>query len=116
MKHKVVYNNCFGGFSLSKEAGQWLLDHNIEEPYKSDIENNIQTINDPKSIIESVYTEIPRHHPLLVQCVEELGKAANGDCAKLAIEEIYDNMYKIYEYDGNESVETLDTIDWTSIK
>lgn len=37
MKHKVVYNNCFGGFSLSKEAGQLLLDHNIEDPYKHDI-------------------------------------------------------------------------------
>lgn len=41
MKHKVVYNNCFGGFSLSKEAGQWLLDHNIEDPYKHDIEQSL---------------------------------------------------------------------------
>lgn len=42
MKHKVVYNNCFGGFSLSKKAGEWLLEHNIEEPYKSAIEDGIK--------------------------------------------------------------------------
>lgn len=116
MKHKVVYNNCFGGFSLSKKAGEWLLEHNIEEPYKSDIEDNIHNINDPESIVNSIYTEIPRHHPLLVQCVEELGRAANGECAELNIEEIYDDIYKINEYDGNETVETQDTIDWVVIK
>jgi hypothetical protein len=116
MKHKVVYNNCFGGFSLSKKAGEWLLEHNIEEPYKSAIEDDIQKINDPESIITSVYSEIPRHHPLLVQCVEELGKAANGECAKLVIEEIYSNIYKIVEYDGNETIITRDTIDWVVIK
>ena len=116
MKHKVVYNNCFGGFSLSKKAGEWLLEHNIEEPYKSAIEDDIQKINEPESIITSVYSEIPRHHPLLVQCVEELGKAANGECAKLVIEEIYSNIYKIDEYDGNETIITRDTIDWVVIK
>ena len=116
MKHKVVYNNCFGGFSLSKKAGEWLLEHNIEEPYKSAIEDDIQKINDTESIITSVYSEIPRHHPLLVQCVEELGKAANGECAKLVIEEIYSNIYKIDEYDGNETIITRDTIDWVVIK
>lgn len=116
MKHKVVYNNCFGGFSLSKKAGEWLLEHNIEEPYKSAIEDDIQKINDPESIITSVYSEIPRHHPLLVQCVEELGKAANGECAKLVIKEIYSNIYKIDEYDGNETIITRDTIDWVVIK
>lgn len=116
MKHKVVYNNCFGGFSLSKKAGEWLLEHNIEEPYKSAIEDDIQKINDPESIITSVYSEIPRHHPLLVQCVEELGKTANGECAKLVIEEIYSNIYKIDEYDGNETIITRDTIDWVVIK
>ena len=116
MKHKVVYNNCFGGFSLSKKAGEWLLEHNIEEPYKSAIEDDIQKINDPESIITSVYSEIPRHHPLLVQCVEELGKAANGECAKLVIEEIYSNIYKIDEYDGNETIITRDTIDLVVIK
>lgn len=116
MKHKVVYNNCFGGFSLSKKAGEGLLEHNIEEPYKSDTESSIQKINDPESIVTSIYTEIPRHHPLLVQYVEELGKAANGECAELAIEEIYDDIYKIDEYDGNETVETQDTIDWVVIK
>ena len=115
MKRKVVYNNCFGGFSLSKEAGQWLLDHNIEDPYKHDIEQSLHWIEEDP-ILKSVYSRIPRHHPLLVQCVEELREAANGECAELAIEEIYTDHYRITEYDGNESVEISDTINWVSIE
>jgi hypothetical protein len=46
-----------------------------------------------------------RTNPILVQVVEELGKEASGDCAKLEIEEIPDGAnYVIEEYDGNESV------------
>lgn len=43
-------------------------------------------------------------------------RSCNGECAELAIEEIYGDVYKIDEYDGNETVETQDTIDWIVIK
>lgn len=46
-----------------------------------------------------------RECPLLVKVVEELGDEANGQCAKLAIVEIPDNIkYSIEEYDGNEHI------------
>lgn len=54
---------------------------------------------------------VDRHDPVLVQVVEELGDKANGQYAKLRIAEV-SGPYKIQEYDGYESVETPDDIDW----
>ena len=46
-----------------------------------------------------------RTDPLLIEVVEQLGAAANGDCAELKVIEIPDGIeYEIQEYDGNESV------------
>lgn len=93
---RVVINNCYGGFSLSDEACEWLEEHNIE------IESNY-------------YLDIPRHHPLLIQCVEELGNEASGIFSNLMIEEFEGNIYRIDEYDGKEIVQTPDTINWDNI-
>ena len=41
---------------------------------------------------------------MLVQVVEQLGEAASGRYAELKIAESDSNMYRIDEYDGNESV------------
>lgn len=49
--------------------------------------------------------EVDRHHPLLIQVVEEMGEKANGGCAALKIVEIPDDVeYVIDEYDGNEHI------------
>jgi hypothetical protein len=43
----------------------------------------------------------------------ELGEDANGENAKLRIHELpSDTIYRIDEYDGLESVKTVDTYDW----
>jgi hypothetical protein len=84
---KVAYNNCFGGFSLSKDA----YDHmGIEwDGY------GFAFSRDDK-----------RTDPRLIECIETLGDKANGQCACLRIEEIPDGAeFEITEYDGNESVE-----------
>ena len=50
-------------------------------------------------------SEVPRHHPLLIQVIEELGEDANGACAQLKIVEIpSDADYMIDEYDGFEHI------------
>lgn len=107
MKHKIVYNNTYGGFSLSKEAMLWMMDHgHIFEDYtREEIEE--------RGKFPRFYPEIERHNPILVQCVEELGEKAGSN---LSIQEIDCDMYRIDDYDGLESVYTPDTTDWIIIK
>jgi len=59
-------------------------------------------------------SSISRTDPALVQVVEELGDDANGTYAKLLIEELpAGTLYRIDEYDGNETVMTQDDYDWS---
>ncbi len=109
--HKVVYNACYGGFSLSNKA----MDRMVELGYEGLILNPEY---DPsyKSFFASIKYwgdyDVPRHNPILVQVVEELGEKANGMCSELRIEEV-DGPYRIEEYDGFETVkEPLDAQDW----
>lgn len=89
---KVVYNNRYGGFSLSEKA--------VELYNQGRLEQNQAPINHSGR-------RIPRHDPVLIKVVEELGKEANGKHADLQIETIpdaYIDCYKITEYDGLEGV------------
>lgn len=57
-----------------------------------------------------------RHHKDLVAVVETLGEEADGPCAKLAIEKVYGNQYRIDQYDGAERVVTPeDDVHWIVI-
>ena len=81
---KIVINRCVGGFGLSAKAREYLR---VEDSkYNYEIED-----------------EIHRDDPKLVACIEELGRAANGEFAELAIVEIPDNVqWTIENYNGNE--------------
>ena len=103
---KIVINTCYGGFSLSKEAGKWLLNNGIEEPFKSKIQRRINEMGGSNFILADLEEHSNRTHPLLVKCVETLGKRASGEYAKLEIEEVSGDYYRIDEYDGIESVIT----------
>lgn len=98
--YKVVYNNRFGGFRLSKEALKYLSD---KYGIKVDWVNCC------------LKEEIQRHDKRLVEVVELLGDKANGVCAKLEIAEIDGDVYRIDNYDGAENVETPDSYDWVVI-
>lgn len=145
---KIVYNNCYGGLCFSYKAYKWLIEHGLEDEYlnreyndkhiesRKYVEiiyeisgNGNYWVRDTK--VEQHHTEeelndlcmimlldVPRHHPLLVQCVEELGSdVASGPCSKLAIAEISGNMYRIKESDnGWESVEEPDYDDYIIVK
>ena len=109
---KVVINTCFGGFDLSNEA----LDRMYELGYDMELNPNY----DPRPGVEwynrtqkyKIYCgDIPRHDPILVRVVEELGNKANGSCANLCVIEV-SGLYRIDEYDGRESVQTPDNTDW----
>lgn len=115
---KIVYNACFGGFSLSDEAMKrygelkgmnlvWVPNERWPTSglwYRDGIKNDDNYV--------SVY-DFDRDDPVLVQVVEELGDRANGEHAKLRIANISKGTkYRIDEYDGNETVMTVDDYDW----
>ena len=137
---KVVYNACYGGFGLSKEACQRYWDIQGQQVWiEEDTQINplgIFTVwlvppeerlkkrewssmtldehiayNLASSKQTWYYNNVSRHDPVLVQVVEELGKKANGDFANLQIDEVR-GSYRIDEYDGNESVMTSGDYNW----
>lgn len=104
--YKVVINNCYGGFSLSEEASEYL-----NERYDMNINPEYGFL--PYSPSDGY---IPRHDKRLVEVVETLGEErASGSCSELVIVEISTPCYRIDEYDGMESVETPEGIEWEYI-
>lgn len=126
---KVVYNACYGGFGLSKEAvlryaelkGITLYEYKdkhtmsgfhmwIRVPQEEYAKMNRVQQND----VWFSDDDIDRADPILVQVVEELGsEKASGRCANLLVEDIpQGTAYRITEYDGRESIEIREEVDW----
>lgn len=111
---KVVINACYGGFSLSDDAIREYLRRTGREWTEEQSEFSLlgtlfHVIGD-----EDWYDrDLDRADPVLVAIVEEMGEAANGSCANLEIRELpKGTLYRIDEYDGYESIQTRDGIDW----
>ena len=84
----IMYNTCYGGFSVSNSA--------IEE-YRRQC---------PEAQEVSCYS-VERHDPVMVGIVQRMGERANGQCAKINLKEIsaeYLGFYEIDAYDGMEHV------------
>jgi len=115
---KVVYNACYGGFSLSKAAVEWLVARGCPEAiaYVAQVEKWSAADEHARVFYNRFdYWSSPgikRHDGLLVECVESLGDAAGGQFATLKIATIRGNRYRIEEYDGNESVVEPDEVEW----
>lgn len=94
---KIVINDCYGGFGLSKEA---------VDRYCAEKEIEPGEWNKTWGFYSNFYCKnIPRDDELLVRLVEELGDKANGNCAELKIVEIPDGVeWQIKEYDGMEHI------------
>ncbi len=100
---KVVYNACYGGFNLSRSATERLAAMGVEDAAK-----RLAEPDDESSFWYSA-CYVPRHDPRLVRVVEEMGAAANGQCADLRIADLGNgaHAYKIEEHDGDERVEEV---------
>jgi hypothetical protein len=134
---KIVYNACYGGFSLSHEAimryaeikgitlyageGSVFGPHYYLCPEDEWARINAEELKQPvapgrfdaSSRLYFSDRNIERNDPALVQVVEELGDLANGRCADLMIVELpAGTQYRIDEYDGSETVATVDSYDW----
>lgn len=109
---KIVYNDCYGGFGLSKKAIQRYSDLAglgltfVEDTYWGHWE-----------LPDGVYwydSDLSRTDPFLVQVVEELGEEAESNAASLSIRELPEGTkYRIDEYDGLETVMAQDEYEWS---
>lgn len=136
---KIVINTCYGGYGLSHRAIMlWSklanvpifpyvnLEGDFEEPPKRvplsednshlSISYFTRPLNSPNEDIEGIWfsdAHIKRNDPFLVQVVEKLGEEANGHAANLEVVDIpQGTKYFIHEYDGAESIRTMESIPW----
>jgi hypothetical protein len=80
---KIVINDCYGGFCLSKKA--------------------LALYNERAGTVLKYEYDIKRDDPILVEIVEQLGEDADGDFAELKVVKIPDDVeWMIQEYDGDE--------------
>jgi hypothetical protein len=109
---KVVINTCFGGFGLSDDAVERYAEIKgitlvriQEERSFGGASWYIDGIEDDAHYFSSYSIGDDRADPILIQVVEEMGKAANGWAAELTIVDIPDGVeWHIHEYDGSEHV------------
>lgn len=106
---KVVINDCYGGFSLSRKAFLELRKRAVKEALEeADYGEMYPDGSGPRrdwGMGDSFCRDIPRNHPELVRIVEEMGDKASGHLASLKIVEIPDDVsWHIKEYDGSEHV------------
>lgn len=99
MGTKVVYNACYGGFSISDEA----------RALYQQITGVEITIYGHKG--NGSYNPVARHDPALVQVVEQLGERASTRYSQLKIATV-SGPYRIDEYDGIETVLQPDDDVW----
>jgi len=90
MQTEIMYNACYGGFSVSKEAVQCYLDLNgyVFRPYY-------------------IKRELERDDASMIKIVKQLGRRANGKHADIQIQSVpikYKDYIEIGEDDGYESV------------
>jgi hypothetical protein len=127
---KVVINVCFGGFGLSTAAVKALVARGCKAikaqavkeytgggEWSGGDHDRLKDAGDgfqvgwPEDVLVKdgivyTYDDHERTDPDLIAVVEEMGAAANGDCASLKVVEIPDGIeWEIDEYDGNETVE-----------
>ena len=98
---KVVINACYGGFSVSKEAAEFMAERGNPgaiEDLQDDYFYGYGITDDQRGY--------NRSDPDLIAAIEYLGsERASGHCAELKIIEIPDNIeYIISEYDGHEHI------------
>ena len=98
MLTKVVYNACYGGFSISTAA----LERMQELGFTGDTSVHEERV--------ALY-DCARHNPILVQAVAELGIKAGGRYADLKIAQV-SGPYRIEKYDGLEEVLEPDDYTW----
>lgn len=116
---KVVINRCHGGFGISDEACQWLIDNkgwtvtvyengNYKNPDADLVRADTAgyDFSEKYHLVSDEDEQSLRSNKDLIEVVETLGRKASAKLAALGIVEIPDNVdWEIGEYDGVEWVQ-----------
>jgi hypothetical protein len=112
MNKRIIINESYGGFTLSKKAMAWLDAHGYgASESESESLLGVNLCLDFGSIDES-----RRGSPILLAMFDELGSvAASGENSSLEAVELGESgKYVIMEYDGMETVYTPENIKWVT--
>jgi hypothetical protein len=110
---KVAINRCFGGFGISNEAFEILLDlkgiafETVREKsgFLGDSYYRAGHVGDDKYYLSQHTFCEDRADTDLIAVIESLGEASWGFAAEIAIVEVPDDVkWHIHEYDGLEHV------------
>lgn len=124
---QVVVNRCWGGFRLSDEAIMLYYEKKgiklykdtdqylsrfytvpVEEYHRLHEEDRKNGSYEKTNEVFVSFYDFERTDPILIEVIEELGEAANGQFASLEIVEVPDDVeWEISDYDGMESVEEV---------
>ena len=102
---KVAINNCYGGFSISKECADW-------------IENKYGIMLSEEYNYGEHYFDGKRHARELIDAIETLGSdVCNGSYAEIILVDCHSGMYRIKSDGGIETlVEPNYEYDWIKIE
>ena len=108
---RVVINNCFGGFGISRECADFMKKLGSEAAATA-LRESIA------AEARSCYLDpnYPRHCSTLIKAIETLGSRANGVAAQLEVVQLKGDVYMIKEYDGLETVVEPKDIPWVHAK
>lgn len=104
---EIVINKCYGGFSISQAAAEFMADRGNKTAKKElgdFLERDMYRDEDDPSPRWYGF-QFDRDDPDLVAAVKHLGAKANGECAELKIVRIPDGIeWELEDYDGIESI------------
>lgn len=108
---KVAINRCFGGFGLSDEAFEKLLERKgiayekIQSEYETVHYYKAGHLEDDEFYLSPYDFYVDRADADLIAVIEEMGQKATGPYASLAVIEIPDDVkWEVGEYDGREHI------------
>ena len=103
---KIVINKCFGGFSVSKKAVEYMAEKGSEQA-RAELEYIISSKDNSDCYYgysEKIDHEYDRADPILVEAVEVLKGEANGCFSELKVVEIPDIEWEITDFNGIEVI------------
>ena len=108
MAQEVVINTCFGGFSVSPKAVEWIRERGYEcgDKFVLPGEHYSDGSGPRGDHMDCHGHGVARDAEGLVAAVKELGAGANGSLSDLKVVEVPDGVdWTIDEYDGQESIQ-----------